>query len=1184
MSDPQPQHHQLLIEAALDAVIVSDERDRVLEWNHSAALIFGYSRTEALGIRLTDLMPERYREAHRAAMERVSAGGEPRLAGRVLRMEGLRRDGTEFPIEIRLSTLVVEGGGRVYGAFIRDVTEAVEVEARLRTQFLVTEAIAGSQSLMDAVPKIVEVICRDHGWSAGAAWLVGPLRDALRCTFFWAGPTALLDEFRVQSEAARFASGEGLPGRAWSEREPQWIVDITHAGNFPRRDSALAAGLRSALAFPVIANGEVAGVFEFFADAPRPVDPGMLEMMSYVGRQIGLLMQRAYAHESVANIVQQMHMGLFIFELEDADDSRSLRLKSWNPASERMLRLAGDKSTVDSLVCGLDTSPMREAFAEVVRTQTGADFQNVRCIGHDGTTLVLNVRAFPLPNSCVSVAFEDVTAYARAEQLLASERELLALIARGVTLETFKAIATHCAESMEDSVYATIALAEGNRLIRCHEVPLSAAAAEELERRTLSQVATASRVAGLSVEVAISAEDAPARNPEVTAAGIRTCWATPFPSGCGVVMLYGSGTRPRDEQQQRLLSLYASISSIAAERLAAETSLRVSERRFRTLTLATTHAVWRSDPGGQIIDVSAAGPLEPEHDFLREGWMRLVHPDERERAEDEWVRARTEQKPFQAVLRLAVGGQYRDFAIRGVPLVEEGEVIEWTGTASDITARLNVERELHHREQRLRLVVEATTDVAWDLDLKTGRQWWSEGFTTRFGHDHNATSLASWTDNIHPDDAERVTHGMERAIERRDREWSDEYRYRRADGSYVQIVDRGILVLDGSGDAVRMIGAMTDVTERRVLESQLEQMKRVSGLGRLAASMAHEFNNVLMGIQPFTEVIRRLTPEQQKIQDATGRILQSIQRGRKVTEEILRFTRRIDPVIAEIDVREWLRDFRHEAEALCHGHLEVSITDPGPGLMMRGDVAQLNQVLANLVINARDASPRGAALTIETDVVGNLPDDDDDFVHIRVRDQGSGIDRATLDHIFDPLFTTKRGGTGLGLAVSHQMITKHGGRIYAESTVGIGSTFHLLLPRSKRGAVQHSTDPPAIGMPKSAVIIDDETDIADGIAQLLGSEGIDSVLVDRGALAVDAIEQHAPEVVLLDIGLPDMSGVDVFHAISARWPDLPVIFMTGHYSRADIGQLLKLPHVGFLQKPFEIDELLALLSRHHWKQ
>lgn len=243
-----------------------------------------------------------------------------------------------------------------------------------------------------------------------------------------------------------------------------------------------------------------------------------------------------------------------------------------------------------------------------------------------------------------------------------------------------------------------------------------------------------------------------------------------------------------------------------------------------------------------------------------------------------------------------------------------------------------------------------------------------------------------------------------------------------------------------------------DIEERQLLERQLEQANRLNSLGRLAATIAHEFNNVLMGIQPFNDLIRKDGPSE-KTHKATDQIARSIQRGKRITGDILRFTRPALPAKQNIDVDEWIVSFAAEMRGVVGDAIRLEVDVTLPGLMVSGDPHQLFQVFSNLVSNARDAMPKGGAITLR--VLPPSPrstfpfgviHDPENLVHFIVADHGSGMTMEIVEKIFEPLFTTKRTGTGLGLAVCHQIVQQHGGQIFVESEIDKGTTFHVFLP------------------------------------------------------------------------------------------------------------------------------------------
>jgi|GEM_PF-2966514 len=260
----------------------------------------------------------------------------------------------------------------------------------------------------------------------------------------------------------------------------------------------------------------------------------------------------------------------------------------------------------------------------------------------------------------------------------------------------------------------------------------------------------------------------------------------------------------------------------------------------------------------------------------------------------------------------------------------------------------------------------------------------------------------------------------------------------------------------GAGDERFVVATGVDVTERARaeeararVESKLEQTTRLDALGRLAATITHEFNNVLMGIKPFARVLERRWPDDKGIVEVASQIAKSVLRGERITREILRFTRPAETTLVKVDLKEWLTTFITETQTELTGLIKLQLELCSEPVVIDADPTPLHQALINLVLNARDAMTEGGSVFISLHhavAAGFETGDKQSFVQLSVRDTGKGIPAEILPHIFEPLFTTRKSGTGLGLAVTYQIIAAHHGHIFAESEVGQGTTFHLFFP------------------------------------------------------------------------------------------------------------------------------------------
>jgi two-component system cell cycle sensor histidine kinase/response regulator CckA len=347
--------------------------------------------------------------------------------------------------------------------------------------------------------------------------------------------------------------------------------------------------------------------------------------------------------------------------------------------------------------------------------------------------------------------------------------------------------------------------------------------------------------------------------------------------------------------------------------------------------------------------------------------------------------------------------------------------------------------------------------------------------------------------------------------------------------------------------------------------------------------MAHEFNNVLMGILPFVEVIRR----GKNVTSSLEHITRAVERGKRVSADILRFTQPAQPVRDPFEVSPWISAIVLEARSLLPNSCSIDLSIENH-LWVDGDASQLQQILTNLLRNARDAMAGSGGGTLTITVRREAPearlemgpiDHAERFAHFIVSDTGCGMTPETLRHIFEPLFTTKKKAIGLGLALAHQVVQQHGGEIFVESHAGQGTAVHVFLPLAEEGRVSVSPAPQQLSGagPRRVLLVEDDVNVATGLAALLEVEGLNVELASDGAEAIRAVEVAEPDVVVLDVGLPDMEGTAVYHAITATRPRLPIIFSTGHADCARIDSTLGVRNVVCLQKPYDSATLLKAI-------
>lgn len=295
-----------ILESSMDGVITIDHEGLIVDWNPAAEKAFACSYEEAVGKDMADLIiPPRYRERHRRGLARYLTTGDARVLGHRLELSALRADGTEFPVELTITRIELEGNPMFTG-YLRDITDRKEAESRLAAQYAVTLELAESNTISEGALTILKLLCESIGWEYGALWTIDAAQDELRCVQLWNGSDSEPDEFEKVSRTMRFAPGIGIPGRVWKENQPLWIADVTADDNIPRSGEAAKAGFLSACGFPIPLHSEVVGVVEFFSRSSRKPDAALMAMMATIGNQIGQFIERKRVEKALAESEDQL--------------------------------------------------------------------------------------------------------------------------------------------------------------------------------------------------------------------------------------------------------------------------------------------------------------------------------------------------------------------------------------------------------------------------------------------------------------------------------------------------------------------------------------------------------------------------------------------------------------------------------------------------------------------------------------------------------------------------------------------------------------------------------------------------------------------------------------------------------------------------------------------------------------
>jgi len=662
----------------------------------------------------------------------------------------------------------------------------------------------------------------------------------------------------------------------------------------------------------------------------------------------------------------------------------------------------------------------------------------------------------------------------------------------------------------------------------------------------------------------------------------------------GLVSVMDTAPLYRSRDVSSILAVFAVRAAAELERMRIEAALTASEERLAAAVSGSKDGLFDANLvtgevycSPRLYEIAGYAGYEAELDLSGDGLLSHLHKGDADDTRAILLQCIAEGRPYHHSFRWRTrSGEYRWCEARlDARSDASGVPIRLSGFVSDVTD-LRREARLAHETGNLTLI------GGWELDLLSGELHWTAGtfqlhaVTPATYVPTVETAIAFYT----PESQPVIRRLVERAIAT-GAPWDQVLQLDTATGERLWVRVLGRVEWDGSRP-VRLFGAIQDVSAQRQLEQELLQSQKLEGIGRLAGGIAHDFNNLLTAILGYAELGMGALPRENPVRADLEQIKRAGVHAAELTSQLLAFAGRQRVSPRAVNLPQLVEEVLPLLRRLAGDRVTISVDCAPETWPVTVDPGPLEQVIVNLVINARDAMPGGGTITIATRnrdarALPRLEGQEvppTDAVEVSVTDTGVGIVPDVLPLIFEPFFTTKpRGkGTGLGLATCHGLIHQAGGLIWATSGgVGLGATMHCLLPR----AIEAPSTPAAASDPiaprgtETILLLEDEGSIRELAARVLRSIGYQVLEASsaREALALAEAPEHPIDLVVSDVVLPELSGPEVLRVLRERVPGLRGILVSGYADQALVSEDALPPRTAFLPKPYSPAALAALV-------
>ncbi|MFH7024194.1 MAG: PAS domain S-box protein [Heteroscytonema crispum UTEX LB 1556] len=642
--------------------------------------------------------------------------------------------------------------------------------------------------------------------------------------------------------------------------------------------------------------------------------------------------------------------------------------------------------------------------------------------------------------------------------------------------------------------------------------------------------------------------------------------------------------------------------------------LRRSEERYRSLIEATSQIIWHTSPEGELVTEQpgwSAFTGQTYDEFRGWGWLNAIHPDDQAHTAQMWSTAVANGTSYEVEHRLRrYDGEYRDMSVRGIPILEgDGSIREWIGVHTDISDRKRAEEALRQSEERYRYLAEAIPQLVWTTDADGQCNYVNQKLCEYTGLTFEEVKGEAWLLAIHPDDLQPSHEVWINALQS-GCFYQDEYRFRRGfDGSYRWHLIRGVPLKDEYGNVVKWFGTCTDIHEQKQIEVERARLLELEKTARAKAEeanrikdeflavLSHELRTPLNPILGWSRILQSRKLDEKKIAQATATIERNAKLQLQLIEDLLDVSRilqgKLPLNIANVNLKSIIlaaletRNLAVEAKSI-----QVTTILPENVGQVAGDSTRLQQVVWNLLSNAVKFTPNGGRIEVKLAQV-------DSYAQITVSDTGKGISAEFLPFVFDYFrqadssTTRKFGGLGLGLALVRNIVEMHGGTVAAESLgENQGAKFIVCLPllvnekpsiTSEENYSSFSASDSLTLAGVQILVVDDEPDSLDYIAFVLEQEGASVITVSSGIEALQVIIKAKPDILISDIGMPDMNGYELMRQVRNLAPEnkgeIKAIALTAFAGNGDRQQVLKAGFGMHISKPVNPEDLVAAVVK-----